>query len=136
MNDDVWTWLVRVAGVLHVVALAAGWYAPIPPDWDKHLAALPPINRRFAIAQNAFVGAVQAAAGIISLCFAATLTGGETGGRIICACIALWWTARLVVLRRLEIGEHLSTWWMRSGFAALQVGCVACGLGYGWLAVR
>lgn len=103
MNDE---WIIpglRVAGVLHFVTLAIAWFTPVPPDWEKNLALLPEVHRRFAVAQNVFIGLVLVFCGAVSLLFAPVLAGGEPGGRIVCAGIALWWGGRLVVLPWLRV---------------------------------
>jgi hypothetical protein len=64
---------VRVAGALHFVTLTLACFTPIPPDWDRNLATLPPIHRRFAVAQNVSIGAMIAVLGLFSLFFAPQL---------------------------------------------------------------
>lgn len=136
MSDDLWILGLRAAGVFHFVTLAVACFTPIPPDWDKNLAQLPVTHRRFALAQNAFIGATLAVAGLISLLFAPLLVGGETGARIICACIALWWGGRVVVLQWLDVRRHLKAAWLRIGFILLQLECLTFACAYGWLAAR
>ena len=53
MSDSLLILGVQLAGALHFVTLLFAWFTPIPPDWDKTLATLPAIHRRFALAQNA-----------------------------------------------------------------------------------
>ncbi|MFH1499982.1 MAG: hypothetical protein ABII82_19395 [Verrucomicrobiota bacterium] len=136
MSDELWILGLRVAGVCHFVTLVVACFTPIPPDWDKNLAQLPVTHRRFALAQNAFIGATLAVAGLISLCFAPLLVSGETGARIICACIALWWGGRVIVLQWLDVRRHLRSAWLRIGFVLLQLECLIFAGAYGWLAAR
>lgn len=136
MNDE---WLnlgLRVAGVLHFTTLAAACFTPIPRDWEKNLASLPGVHRRFATAQNVFIGATLAFCGAVSLGFAPVLADGSPGGRILCAGIALWWGGRLAVLPWLRVWPELGGRFMRAGFAALYAQCALFAAGYGWLALR
>jgi hypothetical protein len=136
MNDE---WLIlalRVAGFLHFVTLAVAWFTPVPPDWEKNLALLPEVHRRFAVAQNVFIGLVLAFFGVVNLVFAPVLADGSAGGRILCAGIALWWGGRLVVLPWLRVWPVLSGRLWRAGFAALHVQCAVYAIAYGWLAWR
>ncbi|HEY0966659.1 MAG TPA: hypothetical protein VGD88_04670 [Opitutaceae bacterium] len=134
--DAIWILGLRTAGAFHFVTLALAWFTPIPPDWEKHLATLPEVHRRFALAQNVFIGAVIAAAGLISLGFAPLLIEGTPLARVICACIALWWGGRLVVLPWLGAHRYLLTRSLRIGYALLLTECALYTAGYGFLALR
>lgn len=132
-------WLIvtlRVAGGLHFVTLGIACFTPVPPDWGKNLSLLPEVHRRFAVAQNVFIGAVLAFCGAVSLGFAPVLADGSAGGRIVCAGIALWWGGRLVVLPWLRVWPVLQGTVWRAGFAALHVQCAIFAAAYGWLALR
>jgi hypothetical protein len=134
MSDTWLIWAVRAAGVFHFVTLAIAAFTPIPPNWDDNLAKLPEIHRRFAVAQNFFIGATIAFCGAVSLFFAPELVAGSTAARVICAGIALWWGGRIVVLQWLRVWSHLSGPGWRFGFVLLQVECATYALAYGWLA--
>lgn len=136
MSDSWWILGVRVAGVFHFVTLVVACFTPIPPNWDENLAGLPEVHRRFAVAQNFFIGATIAFCGAVSLGFASELVAGVAIARVVCAGIALWWGGRLVVLQWLRVWPHLSGPWWRAGFVLLQVECASYALAYGWLAAR
>ncbi len=136
MSDELWIQGLRLAGVFHFITLVIAWFTPIPPDWDENLAKLPVTHRRFSLAQNAFIGATLGFAGLVSLIFAPALVSGETGARIVCAGIALWWGGRVIVLQWLDVRRHLATAWLRIGFGLLQLECVIFAVAYGWLALR
>src|SRR5687768_5414260 len=109
MDDALWIWGVRAAGVFHVVTVAMAHFTPIPAGWEENLSRLPDVHRRFAIAQNVFIGGVMIFAGVVSVLFSSELVAGATGARIVCAGIALWWGARLVVLPWLRVRPELRT---------------------------
>lgn len=136
IDETVWLWGVRTAGAFHFVTLVLACFTPIPPDWEKNLAALPEVHRRFAVAQNVFIGAVIAFCGLVSLFFAPELIAGTTAGRVLCAGIALWWGGRLAVLPWLGVRPQLATPALRIGFAALLAECAIFAVAYGWLALR
>ena len=136
MNDSLWVHGVQLAGAFHFVTLIFAWFTPIPPGWDENLAQLPDIHRRFAIAQNVFIGCTIAFCGAVSLLFAPTLVSGSTGARIICAGIALWWGGRLAVLPWLRVWPSLPGSLWRFGFILLLVECAVYAVAYGWLALR
>ena len=84
MSDDAWILGVRAAGAFHLVTVALAHFTPIPPNWDENLAGLPEVHRRFAIAQNVFIGATMVFAGLVSLFFARELVSGSTASARIC----------------------------------------------------
>lgn len=135
-EPQLWIWALRFAGILHFVTLVLATLTPIPPNWDENLAKLPEVHRRFSVAQNIFIGAVIAASGLISLCFAPLLISGDPLARVICGCIALWWGGRLVVLPWLRAHQHLTTPALRVGFALLLAQCATYACAYGYLALR
>jgi hypothetical protein len=127
---------VRAAGVLHFVTLGFACITPIPPDWDRNLASLPEVHRRFAVAQNFFIGAIIAACGIVSTLFAPLLIEGSTLARVICLGIALWWGGRLIVLPWLGAHRHLTTGFLRVGYGLLLAECAIYAAAFGYLALR
>ena len=131
-----WVLAVRAAGIFHLVTLAFACVTPIPANWDENLSRLPEVHRRFAVAQNVFIGAVIAAFGIVCALHAPLLVGGSTLARLICASVALWWGGRLVVLPWLGAHRQLSTPILRIGFALLLAECTLYLLGFGYLALR
>ncbi|QYM77925.1 hypothetical protein K0B96_11445 [Horticoccus luteus] len=134
--DALWILAVRLAGAFHFVTLTFACFTPIPPDWDKNLAALPPIHRRFAIAQNFSIGATIAVLGLFSLVFAPTLVAGAPLARALCGATALFWGGRLCVLPWLNVRPVLTTPLLRLGYALLLTQCTLYAAAYAWLALR
>lgn len=127
---------VRLAGALHFVTLLLACFTPIPPDWEKNLAALPAMHRRFALAQNVSIGATIAVLGLFSLCFAPELVAGAPLARAVCAATALFWGGRLCVLPWLGVQPALTTPWLKLGYALLVTECAAYAAAYLYLAMR
>lgn len=136
MDDAFWIWGVRAAGVFHLITVALAHFTPIPAGWSENLTKLPEVHRRFAVAQNVFIGATMVFAGLVSMAFAPELVSGTTGARIICAAIALWWAGRLAVLPWLRVGPELTSPLLRVGFVFLHAECATFAAVYGWLAAR
>lgn len=136
MSDPLLVLGVRLAGALHFVTLVLACYTPIPPDWEKNLAGLPAIHRRFALAQNFSIGATIAVLGTLSLVFAPQLVAGEPLARAVCGGTALFWGGRAVILYWIDLGETLQSRWLRFGFGLLIAECVIYAFAYGWLAAR
>jgi len=127
---------VRLAGGFHFVTLVLAWFTPIPPDWEKNLASLPLIHRRFAVAQNASIGATIAALGLFSLCFAPELVAGTPLARAVCAATALFWGGRLAVLPWLGVRSTLTNPLLKLGYTLLLAESAIYAAAYLYLAVR
>lgn len=136
MNDSLWLLGLRAAGVCHFVTVALALATPVPRDWDAGLAALSPVHRRFALAQNAAVGAVMLFLGYVSLFHAPALLEGSDAARLLAAGTALWWGGRLALLPWLGVRGELTTPLLRAGFVLLCSQCAIYAAAYGWLALR
>ncbi len=136
MSESTWVLGVRLAGCFHFVTLLLACFTPIPPDWDASLARLPPIHRRFAVAQNVSIGAMIAVLGLFSACFAPELVGGTPLARAVCGATALFWGGRLCVLPWLGVRPALTTSVLKLGYALLLMECGLYAVAYGWLALR
>lgn len=136
MSDSLLILGVRLAGAFHFVTLALACFTPIPPDWEKNLAALPLIHRRFAIAQNFSIGATIAALGLFSLLFAPALVAGSPLARAVCAATGLFWGGRLCVLPWLGVRPTLTTPWLQVGYGLLLAECALYAAAYLYLALR
>ena len=136
MSDSTWILGLRLAGGFHFVTLALACFTPIPPDWDKNLAALPAIHRRFAIAQNISIGVTIAVLGFFSLLLAPELVSGTATARAICGATALFWGGRLCVLPWLGVRPTLTTPALKLGYRLLLLECGIYAVAYAWLAFR
>jgi len=136
MTDSLLILGVRVAGGFHFVTLIFACFTPIPPNWGENLAALPPMHRRFALAQNISIGATIAVLGLLSLVFAPTLIAGSPLARAVCGITALFWGGRLVVLPWLGVRPALTTPLLRVGYRLLLVECAAYAAAYAYLALH
>ncbi|HWA87872.1 MAG TPA: hypothetical protein VG710_16700 [Opitutus sp.] len=136
MSETWLVWCIRVAGVFHFITLVVACFTPVPPNWDENLAKLPEVHRRFAIAQNFFIGATIAFFGVVAVGFAPQLIDGSAMARIVSAAIALWWGGRLMVLPWLRVWPHLRGPGWQLGFILLHLECATYAVAFGWLALR
>ncbi|MEO6874764.1 MAG: hypothetical protein ABI222_08075 [Opitutaceae bacterium] len=136
MPDSFWILGVRVAGALHFVTLVLACFTPIPPDWEVNLAKLPPIHRRFSLAQNFSIGAMIGVLGMFSLIYAPALVDGTSLARAVCGVTALFWGGRALVLPWLNVRPSLTKASLRLGYVLLLTECSLFAGSYGWLAIR
>lgn len=136
MSDSLLIPGVQLAGAFHFITLILACFTPIPPDWEANLAKLPPIHRRFAVAQNFSIGATIAVLGLLSLCFAPELVAGSPLARAVCGVTAFFWGGRAVILPWIGVRPTLTSSLLRLGFTLLIAECLIYAAAYGWLAVR
>jgi hypothetical protein len=136
MDDSLLILGVRLAGGFHFITLTLACFTPIPPDWEKNLAILPVMHRRFAQAQNVSIGVTIAVLGLLSLFFAPELVNGDPLARAVCGVTALFWGGRLAVLPWLNVRSALTTPLLQIGYALLIAECAIYAAAYGWLGSR
>ena len=135
MSDSFWILGLRLAGCFHFVTLTLACFTPIPPDWDKNLAMLSPMHRRFALAQNVSIGVTIAVLGLFSIFFATDLINGSTLSRAVCGATALFWGGRLCVLPWLKVQSALTSSLLKLGYVLLLTQCAVYAFAYSWLAL-
>ena len=126
----------RLAGVAHLVSLAAIIYAPISLGWKTELARLPRLLRQMCGVYQAYTTGTIVAMGLVSLFCAADLVSGTALARAVSGYSALFWAVRLVLQLAYDSRPHLGTLLLRLGYHALTPLFVAFVAFYGWLAVR
>jgi hypothetical protein len=136
IDDSLLVLGVRLGGGFHFITLALACFTPIPPDWEKNLAILPVMHRRFAQAQNVSIGATIAVLGLLSLFFGPELVEGKPLARAVCGVTALFWGGRLAVLPWLNVRSALTTPLLQVGYVLLIAECATYAIAYGWLALR
>jgi hypothetical protein len=130
------TLLIRLAGAAHLISLTAMFYAPINLRWNEELSRLSRLLRQMCNVYQAYTGATIAALGLVSLFCAPDLATGTPLARAVCAYIALFWGARLVLQRTYDFAPHLKTSLLRLGYHGLTGLFIAFTSFYGWLALR
>ena len=130
------TTLVRLAGVAHLISLSAIIYAPIHLGWHQALERVSPLLRQMGQVYHYYTTGTIVAMGLVSLLCAPDLVSGTPLARGVCGFIAVFWIARLGVAVFYDSKPHLTTWWLKGSYQALNVLFVAFGSLYGWLALR
>jgi hypothetical protein len=89
--------LLRIGGLVHFGVLGVTAFVPRMLNWRAELAVLSPFMRRLVWVYGVFISLVIAGFGSLSLLHAEALAGGLPLARSVCAFIAIFWLARLVV---------------------------------------
>jgi hypothetical protein len=114
--------LLRIAGVLHLGLMAAGFLMPRVVSMRTHLAPLPPFIRQLFWVYYSFIGLCLASFSLITIVFADTLAAGGTLARALCVFFAMFWTLRLFVATFVfDMRPYLTTRLRRLGYNAVNV---------------
>ena len=115
--------LILIGGGLHFLTLIASAMVPKTLDWRGGLAKLIPFLRTLFWVYGAFIVLTILAFGIISLVNYKAMAAGESlEARSICAFIAVFWGARLVVqLFVFDAGEYLTNRFLKVGYHSLTL---------------
>ena len=89
--------LLQLAGLLQLTVLCASALVPRIFDWKSNLAALPPFLRKLFWVYGAFIVLTIIAFAALTLRHASAMAAGEPVARSLCAFIAVFWAARLIV---------------------------------------
>jgi hypothetical protein len=89
--------LIVIGGVLHFGILLASAAVPRVLDWRAALGGLDRLSRQLVWVHGAFIVLVIVGFGVLSLLCAGELSGGSPLGRAVCAFVAVFWSARLMV---------------------------------------
>jgi hypothetical protein len=128
--------LLQVAGALQLSILIASAQVPRVLDWRRNLAGLNPFLRKLFWVYGAFIVLVIIAFVTLTFLHAGAMAAGEPVARSLCAFIAVFWAARLVVqLAVFDTRPFLTNWFYTLGYHALTVIFAALVCIYGWAAV-
>jgi hypothetical protein len=134
MSMNLETWL-RVAGTAHFGVLVASALTPKVLDWRTSLAGLHPFLRRLFWVYGAFIFLVILCFGLLACTQASALAAGSPLARGICAFVAVFWLARLLVqIFVFDARPFLSNRWLKVGYHFLTLGFIGLVSVFGWAA--
>ncbi|MGB8356737.1 MAG: hypothetical protein WCD79_22760 [Chthoniobacteraceae bacterium] len=128
--------LLRIGGVLHFTILIASAMAPRVLDWRANLATLHPFLRRLFWVYGVFIVMTIIGFGTLTLLNAAAMAAGEPVARSLCAFIAIFWLARLVVQWFVfDCRPFLTNLFYTAGYHGLTLLFICLVVIYGWAAI-
>lgn len=130
------TTLLQLAGVAHLISLAAIIVAPRQLRWHEELARLPKILRQMCNAYHYYTGGTIVAPGLVSLFCAPDLVSGTPLARAVGGYTAVFWGVRLWLQHYYDFRPHLTNVWLRLGYHGLTLLFVAFIALYGWVALH
>ena len=114
--------MIQLAGVLQFGILIASALVPAVLNWRAELRKLSPITRHLVWTHGVFIVLTIIAFAALSLINATSLATGQLLARSVCAFIAIFWGARLVLQFALfDPKPYLTTRVLAAGYHALTV---------------
>jgi hypothetical protein len=127
--------LLQLAAVLQLSILIASALVPRVLDWRTNLAVLPPFLRRLFWVYGCFIVLTIVGFAILTFAHADEMAAGEPIARSLCALIAVFWAARLIVqLSIFDARPFLTNWFYKVGYHTLTVIFAVLVLTYAWTA--
>jgi hypothetical protein len=128
--------LLQIAGLLQLSILIASALVPRVLDWQRNLAGLHPFLRKLFWVYGVFIVLVIIGFAALTFLNAGAMAAGEPVARSLCAFIAIFWAARLVVqFAVFDARPYLTNWFFKIGYHALTVLFTIIVLIYGWAVI-
>ena len=128
--------LILTGGALHFLTLIASAMVPKTLNLKGELGKLIPFLRTLFWVYGVFIVLVILAFGVMSVVNYKAMAAGESlEARSICAFIAVFWGARLIVqLFFFDASEYLTNWFLKCGYHALTAIFIYQTIAYGYCA--
>jgi hypothetical protein len=121
MNTTLLTYLLQLAGGLHLGLICAGATMPRAVNLREHLRTLPPFIRRLFLVYFVFIGFILVCFGTLTFLFANAMAMGEPVARALCVVMLMFWFIRLIAGAVVfDVRPYLTNWFYRSGYVALN----------------
>jgi hypothetical protein len=128
--------LIFLAGLGQSCVLVASALVPFQMNWRTELAMLSRLHRQMYWVYGGYVVLSIVAFAALSVWQATELAAGGSLARGICLYIAVFWGIRLSLQAVFDVKAHLTTWWLKAGYALLTLLFAAFTAVYGWAALR
>ncbi|HWB09830.1 MAG TPA: hypothetical protein VG826_11410 [Pirellulales bacterium] len=133
MNNET---LLYAGGAIQLGILIASALVPGTLNWRKELGQLPRLSRQLIWVHGGYIVLIIAAMGLLSLFEASQLAEGDVLARSICAFVAVFWSARLIIQWALfDARPYLANRMLRLGYHGLTLAFACLTVIYGWLAI-
>jgi hypothetical protein len=134
LTTDVLARLLFLAGVAQLCVLIASAMVPFRLNWRTELSSLSRLHRQMYWVYGGYVVMSIVAFGLLSILNARELAAGSGLARGVCCYIAIFWGVRVVLQGVFDVKEHLTAWWLKSGYVVLTVLFATFTMVYAWAA--
>lgn len=124
------------AGFAQLAVLVASALVPLRLNWRTSLDVLPKLHRQLYWVYGGYVVLAIIANGLVCVINADALADGSRLSRCVCFFLAVFWGVRLSLQSVLDVREHLTTWWLRTGYHLLTLLFSSFTVTFSWAAVH
>jgi hypothetical protein len=128
--------LILLAGIAQLGILVASAMVPFQMKWRTELSVLSRLHRQMYWVYGGYVVLSIIAFALISIVNARELAGGSALARSVSFYIAVFWGVRVALQGVFDARDHLTAWWLRTGYHLLTVVFVLLTVLYGWTAIH
>ena len=124
--------LLQIAAIVQLTILIASALVPRILDWRRNLAGLQPFLRKLFWVYGCFIVLTIIGFAVLTLRNADAMAAGDSVARSLCAFIAIFWAARLLVqLAVFDARPFLTNAFYKVGYDALTFSFIFLMLVYG-----
>jgi hypothetical protein len=128
--------LIVVAGFAQLSVLAASALVPFRLKWRDQLRVLPRLHRQMYWVYGGYVVLSIVAFAALSIWNSRELANGSGLARGFCAYVAIFWGVRVGLQAVFDVKEHMTTWWIRTGYVVLTMMFAGFTILYAWAALQ
>lgn len=128
--------LIFISGLLHLATLLGSAQVPRELRFREELPRLNPLLRHWVLVAGGYIVFNITAFGVLSLMLSESLSSGTPLARAVCAYIAVFWLARLIIqLFLFDAGPYLRNRFLTTGYHGLTIVFTWHVAVYGWAAL-
>jgi uncharacterized membrane protein YhaH (DUF805 family) len=124
------------AGVGQLGVLIASALVPFRLNWREELRGLSRLHRQMYWVYGGYVVLSIVAFAMLSVFHPDELAGGSGLARGFCAYVAVFWGIRVGLQAVFDVKEHLTAWWLKTGYVVLTLMFTALATVYSWAALQ
>ena len=128
--------LIFFAGIAQLTVLIASALVPFRLNWREELRSLSWLHRQMYWVYGGYIVLSIIAFSMLSIFNSRELAGGSGLARGFCAYVAVFWGIRVALQAIFDVKEHLTTWWIKTGYFALTLLFTTLTAIYSWAALR
>ena len=116
--------MILIAGIIQLSLLGASILVPTVMEYNNALATLKPMMRKLIWVYGVYVAGTILFLGLLSVLYPEQLLSGGVMKFILIFYVIFWGGRLYLQLFIYKMKEHLTAWWMRTGYSMLTVAFV------------
>lgn len=127
--------LIFIAGLGQLGVLIASTLVPFRLNWRGELQCLSRLHRQMYWVYGGYIVLSIVAFAALSILNSGELARGSVLARGFCAYVAVFWGIRVGLQAVFDVKDHLTTWWLKTGYFVLTLLFAGLTVVYAWAAL-